>query len=264
MLRVWARSCSTSPAALRCYLNKRCGFFSSAKPKVDVDHERRLLTISPGDPKRHTASCIFLHGLGDTADGWSGLCQAFAVDMPHVRFVLPTAPIAPVTVNGGYRMNSWYDIWGLADKAQEPCTEIEGSQALVQALLTEEAEKLPSYHHIVLAGFSQGGALALYTGAQLRHQIGGILAMSCYLPRPRSVVIPPEALGTPILQCHGEADGVINISNAHATGEVLASKGFKSVALNAYPGLGHGANDEEIEDVRDWLMSVLPESKSDS
>lgn len=224
---------------------------------MDVDRERWLIEISPERPSEHSASCIFMHGLGDTANGFAGVCHAWAMELPHVRFVLPTAPSSPVTLNGGMRMPSWYDIVGLDDRSLESCEGIEASRDTILELLTKEAASV-GHDRCLLAGFSQGGALALYTGLQLPHRLAGMLALSAYLPTPASVSVSQEALSTPVLQCHGEVDSMVAISTARTTEDFLEANGLKDRAFQAYSDLGHSVSDEELQDVGDWLAKVLP------
>lgn len=224
---------------------------------MDVDQERRIIEISPEQPSAHSASCIFMHGLGDTANGFAGVCHAWAMEMPHVRFVLPTAPTSPVTLNGGMRMPSWYDIVGLDDRSLESCDGIEASRDAVLELLAKEAAAV-GHERCLLAGFSQGGAMALFVGLQLPHRLAGLLALSAYLPTPDTVSVSPEALATPVLQCHGEADSMVAIGTARTTEAFLEAHGIERRGFKAYSDLGHSVSDEELEEVADWLGEVLP------
>ena len=129
--------------------------------------------------------------------------------MPHVKFILPTAPTQPVTMNMGMPMPSWYDITGLDERSNENCAGIAQSQSTIRDILSTEhsATGLP-YHRMVLAGFSQGGALSLFTGMQLEKEkkLAGIVVMSGYLPAAAQFDITEGLEDTPILHCHGEAD----------------------------------------------------------
>merc|ERR1712187_854372 len=185
--------------------------------------------------------------------------MGLATELPHLRFVCPTAPTSPVTLNEGMHMPSWYDLVGLEDRADEACAGIEDSRQQVLSLLDHEADAV-GHDRCVLAGFSQGGAMALYVGLQVPSRLAGIIAMSAYLPRPDAVVLGSEAtVTTPVLQCHGELDGMVKMSAARKTEEFLLSRGFGNCTFHVYPDLGHSATDEEIQDVRDWLAQVVPE-----
>jgi len=229
----------------------------AVSPRVDVDRERRLIEISPEQPLAHSASCIFMHGLGDTANGFAGTCHAWALEMPHVRFVCPTAPTMSVTLNRGMRMPSWYDIAGLDDRSLEVCDGIEASRDTVLELLEKEAAWV-GHRRCVLAGFSQGGAMALFVGLQLSQQLAGIVSLSAYLPKPADVIVTPEALATPVLQCHGEADSMVQISVARKAQAFLEEHGIQHHSFKPYSDLGHAVSNEELEDVADWLASALP------
>lgn len=226
-------------------------------PRVNIDRERQIIEISPAESSMHSASCIFMHGLGDTANGFAGVCHSLAIEMPHIRFVCPTAPTSPVTMNRGMHMPSWYDIVGLENRAAEACDGIGESAQIVTGLLEREV-RVVGHHRCILAGFSQGGAMALYVGLQVSQRLAGILAMSAYLPTPASVRVTAEALETPVLQCHGEADAMVKMSAARATEEFLVSHGVHKRIFHSYADLAHSVSDEEIQDVRDWLADVLP------
>lgn len=226
------------------------------EPRVEIDQMRRLIEISPADPASHTASVVMMHGLGDTANGFADVCHSLATELPHVRFVCPTAPTTPVTLNGGMAMPSWYDIIGLEDRSLESCEGIDASRDTVLELLEKEAA-LVGHERCVLAGFSQGGAMALYVGLQLPKRLAGIASLSAYLPTPATVVVTTEAQQTPVLLCHGEADGVVRFSMARETEKFLISQGVKRRTFHAYANLGHSVSDEELQDFRDWLDVVI-------
>lgn len=248
--------------------------YNKARGVLVVEAERE-----DGGP--HTACVIFGHGLGDTPLGCSEQCKYWAANLPWVRFVLPAAPDAAVTINGGEVMPSWYDVHGLEDRTQEPFTGLDGSRDRWSFLLKREAELLPGgAARVVLAGFSQGGGLALYTGL-LRHAavrageenlqelppVAGILAMSCSLP---AMHVLEEAFqkrggaseklrGVPVLQCQGSADPAVPVQRARGTQEFLGGIGMERLEFKEYEGLGHDANMAEMDDVVAWLSEVLPE-----
>jgi lysophospholipase II len=129
--------------------------------------------------------------------------QHLATHLPWCKFVLPTAPVNPVTLNGGMRMNSWYDIVGLDERSNEQCHGIDESrQRIVQMLRDEHEQTQLPYHRMVLAGFSQGGALNLYTGLQLESKLAGIVVLSGYLPHAKQFQITPGLENTHIF--HGQ------------------------------------------------------------
>jgi len=180
--------------------------------------------------------------------------------MPHVKFILPTAPTQPVTMNMGMSMPSWYDIVGLDERSNENCKGIEESQARLASILEQEHEQTGlAYHRMVLAGFSQGGALSLYTGFQLpaERKLAGVVAMSGYLPHASAFTVTPGLEDVPVLHCHGTQDPIVKYELAERTKQTVKSKGVKNYTVKSYP-LPHSVNMDEINDVRDFLQSVLP------
>ena len=139
---------------------------SFAAPRVERDGTSGLITIHPAIGK-HSATIVFCHGLGDSGEGFSDVAENMARTMPYCKFILPTANVRPVTLNGGMKMNAWYDIVGLSDRASESCAGIDESVTLVRTLLEGESRLGISFDRMVLAGFSQGGALSLFTGLQV-------------------------------------------------------------------------------------------------
>ena len=252
----------------------RCGLMHSAAAhpthSIEVDHETDMISFVP--QRAHTGTVIFAHGLGDTAAGWADAIAMIAQrpGLSHVRFVLPTAPTQPVTLNMGMQMPSWYDIHGLAERADETCDGLDESQATIEAILRREAsEHGVPFSRIVLGGFSQGGALALWTGLQQQKQgasasaegtgtrLAGVLCMSGYLPRAHAFKCddnPPQ-----VLICHGDADPMVKFQYAEATRDQLAAAAV-DVLFETYRGMEHCACREEIDDVGRWLEARLPVS----
>jgi lysophospholipase-2 len=143
--------------------------------RIENDSANNCLIFHPDDG-HHSATVVLMHGLGDSADGLSDLGDMFVRSYPHIKFILPTAEQRPVTLNGGMRMNAWYDIVGLDDRAAESCDGIVESVERVRGLLMKEAALGLPFHRMALAGFSQGGAMSLYTGLQLpddAHKLAG-------------------------------------------------------------------------------------------
>ena len=173
------------------------------------------------------------------------LHQYLASQLPHVKFILPTAPTQPVTLNMGMSMPSWYDIIGLDSRSNEVCNGLDDSTDRILGLLEDEVTTDSSdnsegpvckpnidYSRVVLAGFSQGGALALYTGmtGMRRKQsdnnglgLAGIVLMSGYLPRSSQFKIAPGSENTPILHCHGEIDSVVNVQATELSKDRVSS-----------------------------------------
>ncbi|KAJ7326562.1 acyl-protein thioesterase [Desmophyllum pertusum] len=169
---------------------------------------------------KHTASLIFLHGLGDTGHGWSAGFEE--IKMPHVKYICPNAPTNAVTLNHGFKMPSWFDIKSL-QFSEEDEAGIKDSAVKIKAIIEEEIKNGIPSNRIVLGGFSQGGALALYTAFTMEKPLAGILALSSWLPLHQSF---PQALkgnkDIPILQCHGTIDPVVNVTFGEMTATVLS------------------------------------------
>eukprot|EP00403_Amphidinium_massartii_P007906 CAMPEP_0178372640 /NCGR_PEP_ID=MMETSP0689_2-20121128/1457_1 /TAXON_ID=160604 /ORGANISM="Amphidinium massartii, Strain CS-259" /LENGTH=219 /DNA_ID=CAMNT_0019992569 /DNA_START=101 /DNA_END=757 /DNA_ORIENTATION=+ len=169
-----------------------------------------------GETSNPSSAVILSHGLGDTAYGWVDGAQILAAALPGTRFILPTAPVQPVTLNGGMACNSWYDIKGLSDRADESCDGIEESRAYIEQLIDGVLETGLPLEKIIVAGFSQGGALSLYTGLLRRKKLAGIVCMSGYLPFTQKFTPAEEVITTPVLHCHGSADQVVRLPWAEA------------------------------------------------
>jgi len=165
---------------------------------------RNMQTIHP-DEGVHSATIIVLHGLGDSSDGWIDVAQRWHRAMPWVKFILPSAESRPITMNGGYTMPGWYDIVGLDDRAGESCDGIDESVAEIRGIM--DAEKAAGIPHsrMVLAGFSQGGAMALFGGLQMpvEEKLGGVLIMSGYCPGYSKFKLTPGLEDVPLFHGHG-------------------------------------------------------------
>jgi len=205
------------------------------------------------------ASIIWLHGLG--ADGYDFAPVVEALQpMPHIRFILPHAPAVPVTINSGYVMPAWYDIYGsdIADRQDE--AGMRASQSQIEALIAEEKRRGITPGRILLAGFSQGGAIALHTGLRHEEKLAGILALSTYLPMHEK--FPGERSEqnqhTPVFMAHGNFDDIIPIKTAVASKILLETLGY-DVEWHDYP-MPHSLCNEEIADLRDFILRILPDA----
>jgi len=217
-----------------------------------------LETIELETGPRPAASVIWLHGLG--ADGHDFEPIVPELDLPPtpaVRFVFPHAPTMPVAINGGMVMRAWYDVYGLDGARREDEAGIRASQARVEALLAREKARGVSAARIVLAGFSQGGAVALQTGLRHAERLAGVLALSTYLPL--AATLPAEASvanrDVPIFMAHGIHDPVIPIDRAIRSRDRLTEIGY-AVEWREYP-MPHSVCGEEIADVSVWLRARL-------
>jgi phospholipase/carboxylesterase len=204
------------------------------------------------------ASVIVLHGLG--ADGTDFLPFADQIDLSAVgpvRWLLPRAPERPVTINGGYRMRAWYDVLGTDLQRREDEAGLRESFALVHALLDREAARGMPAHRIVLAGFSQGCAIAFGAGLRYPHRLAGLAGLSGYLPLAESTASERHAanLDVPIFQAHGQRDGIVPAARGAAARDALRSLGY-TVEWHDYP-MEHSVCVEEVQALSAWLLKVL-------
>lgn len=190
--------------------------------------------IHPNDGD-HSATVILMHGLGDSGDGWLDSAQLIAERMPYTKFILPNAPRQPVTLNGGMRMNAWYDIKSLSAEDGADCIDgVANSITIVRDLINAEIALGIRNDRIALAGFSQGGAMSLYCGLQLPSELkpAGLLVMSGYLPGSNHFKLTPGFEEVPILHCHGSADPVVQYRWGQMTQSHLVSKVHKTKKID--------------------------------
>ncbi len=205
-----------------------------------------------------TAAVIWLHGLGADGNDFAGLVPELDLDgCPPIRFVFPHAPSIPVTLNGGYIMPAWYDILGLNLVDRQDAAGIQKSERAITALIEHEVARGIPYERIVLAGFSQGCAMALHTGLRLPQRLAGIVALSGYLPlADRFVTERMQANAhTPIFMAHGTQDPVVVLARGENSRDALAAMGHP-VQWHAYP-MQHAVHSREIADIAAFLKQVL-------
>jgi phospholipase/carboxylesterase len=208
-----------------------------------------------------TWSIVWLHGLGDSGHGFAPIVPDLirGRDWPAIRFIFPHAPVRPITINGGMPMRAWYDISDLDFDPNSRGNEagMAASIAQVEALIARENERGIPAHRIVLAGFSQGGAITLATGLGRELPLGGLIALSTYLPAPgrASSQMAANANRQPVFMAHGLYDPVIRYAYGEASAAVLKQLGFP-VAWHAYP-IVHTVSDVEIRDLGDWLSLLF-------
>ena len=223
--------------------------------------EKILETIEIETGKNPAASVIWMHGLGADGNDFVPIVNELELDgTPAIRFVFPHAPMRPVTINNGYVMRAWYDVSlgdleGQSRRADEKG--VRESQAQVTALIEREAKRGVAAEHLVLAGFSQGGAIALQTGLRHPRKLAGVMALSTYLPLAES--LPQEAAPanktTPIFMAHGTYDPLVPLMMGAGSMTVLTGLGY-AVEWRQYP-MPHSVCPEEIEDIGDWLRKIL-------
>jgi len=217
-----------------------------------------LQTVELETGRSPTAAVMWLHGLG--ADGHDFEPIVPELDLPDalaVRFVFPHAPMQAVTINGGAVMRAWYDVYALEGQRREDAAGVRASQSKVEELIArEQARGIPSAR-LVLAGFSQGGAIALQTGLRHGERLAGIMALSTYLPVASTLAAEASAANraVPIFMAHGLDDPLIPIERAAMSRRQLEAAGY-AIEWHEYP-MAHAVCMEEIADVSAWLQRIL-------
>ena len=198
---------------------------------------------------------IWLHGLGADGHDFEPVVPELRLERP-VRYIFPHAPIRPVTINMGMRMRAWYDIFQFGG-GPEDATGIRASQKIVEELIAQETGRGLTPRQIVLAGFSQGGAIVLQAGLRYKERLAGILALSTYLPLASALEseASPANRDIPIFMAHGEFDDIIPIRRAEASREALVKLGYR-VEWHSYP-MPHSVCAPEIGDIANYLAQVL-------
>jgi phospholipase/carboxylesterase len=206
---------------------------------------------------RPQASVIVMHGLG--ADGNDFVPVVPELGLPSglpVRFVFPHAPVRPVTINAGMVMRAWYDVFELGGGREDEAG-LRASQAIIEGLIAREKARGIPAGRIVLAGFSQGGAMALQAGLRHPERLAGLLVLSAYLPLASSLPAEasPAAREVPIFMGHGLYDELIPVARARRSRDRLGELGY-NVAWHEYP-MAHSVCPEEIRDLATWLRGTL-------
>ena len=203
------------------------------------------------------ASVIWLHGLGADGNDFVPIVEELALPAAPIRFVFPHAPMIPVTINNGYVMRAWYDIFSADLVRREDAAGVRASQVQVEALIARERARGTPQSRIVLAGFSQGGAIALQTGLRQADPLAGIMALSTYLPLADTLAAEraPESAPVPIFYAHGSDDPVVPIERAERSRATLDALGYR-VEWHTYR-MPHSVCMEEIAAIGEWLGRVL-------
>jgi phospholipase/carboxylesterase len=205
-----------------------------------------------------TAAVIWLHGLGADGNDFAALVPQLDLrNCPPIRFVFPHAPDLPVTVNGGYVMPAWYDILGADLVQRQDAAGIHRSATAITAMIEHEMSRGIAAQRIVLAGFSQGCAMALHTGLRFPKRLAGIVALSGYLPLAETLAVERSFANTdtPILMCHGSMDPVVALERGEASRDLLSSLGY-AVQWHSYP-MEHSVHPREVADISAFLAQVL-------
>lgn len=217
----------------------------------------RDITLEPDQPAR--SAVIWLHGLG--ADGNDFVPLVPALDLPHdaaIRFIFPHAPMRPVTLNGGMPMRAWYDIVGLSTGDRQDDVGIRASEHIVRTYIEQQlAAGIPA-SRIILAGFSQGGAMTLHSGLRLSQPIGGLIALSSYVPLHEQLEAEATPAGRqpPIFIAHGDHDPVVPYAWGEGSAQGLQARGYQ-VEWHRY-AMAHEVCQAEITDIAAFLRARLP------
>ena len=214
------------------------------------------IEIETGTPA--TASIIWLHGLGADGNDFAGIIPELRLPVgAAIRFVFPHAPVQPVTINGGMEMRAWYDITGIGPEFPDDGDGIRASGKHIVNLLENEQQRGVTPENIVLAGFSQGGAIALTSGLHYHKKLAGIMALSTYLPFAQDY--PHDGMdanqNTPIFMAHGNSDPVVPVSYGENSYQKLLQLKYP-VELKRY-NMQHALCPEEIRDISNWICTVL-------
>ena len=203
-------------------------------------------------------SIIWLHGLGADGNDFVPVVEQLKLPNLGIRFIFPHAPMMPVTINGGFVMRAWYDILdaGLARNVEDE-RGLRASQRRINSLVANEAERGIPPSRIVIAGFSQGGAMALLTGLRYPRKLAGIMALSAYLPLASTLMQERSVANqsTPIFMGHGTHDNVVPEKLGTASRDFLVQAGY-DVEWHHYPMM-HSVCDQELVDVGAWLSRIL-------
>lgn len=218
---------------------------------------------------KHTATVIMLHGLGDSGVGWVSLAENWRRrgKFDEVKFIFPNAPSIPITINGGYVMPGWYDITSFSDlNAVHDESGILQSRSYLISLVESEIKehKIPG-ERIIIGGFSQGGAISLFTGLTIKQKLAGVFGLSCYLVLDKKI---PEYVKeaqkanqeTPFFIAHGDADEVCKYEWGVESSRIIEKELGHKVEFKTYPGLPHSAAMEEIDDLEGWMSKCLAAS----
>ncbi|KAH9482347.1 Acyl-protein thioesterase 1 [Psilocybe cubensis] len=231
----------------------------------------KFLTVPPA--AAHTATVIFVHGLGDTGHGWRPVADMFKVDpaLAHVKWVLPHSPERPVRANMGMVMPSWFDIYSFGFDTEEDEQGMRQSANMIHELIRKEISNGIAPERIVLGGFSQGGTMSLLSGLTGEHKLAGLVVLSGWLPLRHKFkeLASPHAASSSIFWGTGSADPLVKLEISNASADFLTKElGIpkakpnepQGLSYNVYPGMIHGTNPEELNSVKTFIKQVIPSS----
>jgi phospholipase/carboxylesterase len=221
------------------------------------------LVVETGPNPRFTI--LWMHGLGADGHDFEPIVpELVEPGMPALRFIFPHAPVIPVTLNNGYRMRAWYDIVGIDKRSAEDFAGIQASADAVGELIRRENQAGIPSQQIAIAGFSQGGAMALHIATRAREKLAGVIALSCYLPLAAELAAKKSAANasTPIFMAHGTQDPVVPYALGEDSRQVLEAAGY-TIEWHRYP-MPHSVCPDEIDDIRAFLarLTASPQRQS--
>jgi len=228
-------------------------------PEEDGLKALETVTVETGPKPSYTV--IWMHGLGADGHDFEPLVPELLDEgMPAIRFVFPHAPVRPVTINNGYAMRAWYDLIGIDRRSAEDFRGISESADAISGLIHREHARGIDSDHILIAGFSQGGAMALHLATRHPDTFAGVIALSTYLPLAQDFAKLRNGanLRTPIYMAHGTQDPVVPFALADESRQLLAGAGY-NLEWHAYP-MPHSLCPQEVADLRAWLRRTLVEA----
>ncbi len=220
---------------------------------------RSLDAVEVEPPAAPDAAVVLMHGLGADGHDFESIVPEMRLPASaSIRWVFPHAPVRPVTINAGSRMRAWYDIAGLDRRSPEDDAGIRDSARAVHDLVHRERDRGIDSSRIVVAGFSQGGALALFAALRWPERLAGVAALSTYLPLATTLgkEAHPANAAVPVFMAHGTYDSLVAPELGRGSRDLLRAQGY-DVEWHEYP-IPHSVSAEEVADLREWLLRVLP------
>ncbi len=222
-------------------------------------------SVEVGGGEKPDGTVIWLHGLGADGHDFEPIVAELDLDkQADLRFVFPHAPVRPVTINGGIPMRAWYDVMSLDRSGPQDEAGIRDSAETLKRLIEREHDRGVDYDRVVLAGFSQGGAIAMHTAMRFPEKLAGLMALSTWMPLEATidgeVMQSPESQprDLPVLMAHGSFDPMLPIAVGQHARDIMQKAGF-NVQWHEFP-MAHAVCAEEIAEIRRWLLSIFANS----